>query len=116
MWLRPSVVAATNSHARRSSVITRRRRASGRLRHNDAPRVVKGSFWFLWLGSSAGVAAQLGWAMGGKLLVGQRSLVDEIVERVAAGRQIVIRTSPWAVSRFLGQTRRQDVPASRRRR
>jgi hypothetical protein len=29
----------------------------------------------------------------GKLLVGQVAPVDEMVERVAAGRQIVIRTS-----------------------
>jgi hypothetical protein len=51
----------------------------------DAPRDVKGSFSVPLVGSSAGVAAQLGWAMEGKLLVGQRSLPDEIVEKGGGG-------------------------------
>jgi hypothetical protein len=39
----------------------------------------------LLFGSSAGVAAQLGWAMEGKLLVGQRSVGDEMGERGGGG-------------------------------
>ena len=50
------------------------------------------------VGSSAGAAAQLGWAIEGKLLVGQRSLADEMLRGVAAGRQIVLRTSPVGLS------------------
>ena len=45
----------------------------------------------------------------GKLLVGQLAPVDEIAEKVlVAGRQIVLRTSREAVSRFSGQARRQS--------
>jgi hypothetical protein len=52
-----------------------------------------GSFVQSW----AGVAAQQGWAMEGKLLVGQRSSPTRGMG-VAAGRQIVMRTNPLGLS------------------
>jgi hypothetical protein len=89
-----TIVANPNQTRVMAPILPRQRR------QYDAPRVVKGSFLLLGVFVVGGVRQDTDGPRWGKLLVGQHGFPVDEEGGLAAGRRIVLRTTPanWGVS------------------